>query len=248
MLPSLDILLPLAAAAALAGAVRGFTGFGSALVFIPIASSIVLPWQAVIILFIIDGVTALPLVPSAMRKCNWREVLPLSLGATVMVPLGAHFLLSVDPTGLRWALAGLALGAVAVLASGWRYQAEPRPLLSAAVGTVSGFLGGLCSFWGPPIAIFWLGGQNRSETVRANVIIFLFLMTIVGGVTFAMNGLFQPAVVTQSLVLMPVFGIFVWIGTKLFHHASEMTFRRIAYLVIAGAAISSVPAFDRGNH
>ncbi len=247
-MPALDILLPLCAAAALAGAVRGFTGFGSALVFVPIASSIVPPWQAVIILFIIDGVTALPLVPDAFRKCTWREVLPLSLGAAVMVPLGAHFLLSVDPTALRWTLAGLALGAVAVLTSGWRYQAQPSPMLSAAVGATSGFLGGLCSFWGPPIAIFWLGGQSRSATVRANVIIFLFLMTIVGGVTFALHGLFQPVVITQSLILMPIFGVFVWVGTKLFHYASESTFRRIAYLVITGAAISSVPAFDRGGH
>jgi len=245
--PELNIFIPIALVAALAGVVRGFTGFGSALVFIPIASSIVPPWQAVILLFIIDGVTSLPLMPDAVRRCTWREVVPLALGATVTVPLGTYFLLSVDPTSLRWALSALALGAVGVLASGWRYHRAPGPALSAAVGVSSGFLGGLCSFWGPPIVIFWLGGQSASATVRANVIVFLTAMSVVAGVVFAAHGLFKPDLVLHSLLQMPVYGLALWAGARLFRYASEDLFRRIAYLVIAGAAVSSAPAFDRNT-
>ena len=248
MLPAPDVFVPICFAAALAGLVRGFTGFGSALVFIPIASSIVEPWQAVILLFVIDSVTTLPLIPNAIRKCTRREVLPLSLGATATVPLGAYFLLSVDPTALRWMLAALALGAVTALASGWRYQSLPSPALSAVVGATSGFLGGLCSFYGPPIAIFWLGGQSRSATVRANVIVFLVIVTFVSGAVFASHGLFKAEVVYQGLMLMPIYGAAVWIGTKFFGYASENSFRRIAYLIITGAAVSSVPAFDHNSH
>jgi uncharacterized protein len=243
-----EAFLPICLAAALAGAVRGFTGFGAALVFIPIASSIVEPWQAVVLLFVIDSVTTLPLLPNAFRHCTWREVIPLTLGAAAMVPVGAYFLLSVDPTALRWALSALALAAVAALASGWRYQALPNPTLSAGVGIVSGFLGGLCSFYGPPIAIFWLGGQSRSGTIRANVNVFLLVMTLVAGVTYASHGLFKSAVVYQGLILMPVYGLAVWIGSKFFRHVSESSFRRIAYLIIAGAAVSSVPALDHTSH
>ena len=245
MLPSLDIVVPLALISALAGAVRGFTGFGTALVFMPLASGIVAPWQAVIILYIIDSVTALPLVPNAVRTCTWSEVAPLSIGAAVTVPIGAYFLLTIDPTSLRWALAALALGAVAILASGWRYQDVPGRLVSAAVGASAGVLGGLCSFWGPPIAIFWLGGQSRAATVRANIIVFLAAMSCVSGVTYAAHGLFEVHVVALALVLMPVYGVAVWVGTALFPYASDSAFRRIAYMIITGAAITSVPALDR---
>ena len=248
MLPPIDIVIPLLLTAALAGAVRGFTGFGTALVFIPIASSIVPPWQAVILLYIIDSVTTLPLVPGALRKCTWREVAPLCIGATITVPIGAYFLLSIDPTALRWALAALALGAVGLLASGWRYHAEPGRLVSAMVGGASGLLGGLCSFWGPPIAIFWLGGQSRKEVVRANIIVFLAAMSCVAGLNYAAHGLFHADVVVLALLLMPVYGCTVWVGTKLFPHVSETGFRRIAYAIITGAAVSSLPAFDHhGN-
>jgi uncharacterized membrane protein YfcA len=241
----MDVFVPLSFIAALAGAVRGFTGFGTALVFIPIASGIVPPWQAVIILFVIDSVTTLPLVPAALRKCTWREVAPLSVGAAIMVPVGAYFLLTVDPTALRWALGALALGAVAVLASGWRYHSTPGRLLSAAIGAFSGFLGGMCAFWGPPIVVFWLGGQSRAEIIRANIIVFLAAMSCVAGITYAARGMFEPDVVVLALSLMPIYGCTVWIGTKLFPYASETAFRRIAYVIITGAAIDSVPAFDR---
>ena len=247
MWSEISLLAPICLAAALAGIVRGFTGFGAALVFIPIASSMVAPWQAVILLFVIDCVTTLPLIPNAARNCTWREIIPLTLGAMVTVPIGAFFLLSVDPTALRWALAVLALGAVSVLASGWRYQAPPSPALSATVGAVSGFLGGLCSFYGPPIAIFWLGGQNNSTTVRANVNLFLVSMTVVSGVTYAIHGLFKIEVVVRGVELMPVYGLAVWTGTKLFRYASESSFRRIAYLIISGAAVSSLPVFDHNS-
>jgi uncharacterized membrane protein YfcA len=248
MMPHMDVLVPLLLIAALAGAVRGFTGFGTALVFIPIASGIVPPWQAVIILYIIDSVTTLPLIPDAVRKCTWREVAPLSVGAAFTVPIGAHFLLTVDSTALRWALGALALGAVGILASGWRYHSVPGRFISAAIGASSGFLGGLCSFWGPPIVIFWLGGQSGADTVRANIIVFLAAMTCVAGITFAAHGLFESHVVVLALLVMPIYGCTVWIGTKLFPYASESAFRRIAYLIITGAAIDSVPAFDRHPH
>jgi uncharacterized membrane protein YfcA len=244
MMPPMAVLTPLLLTAALAGAVRGFTGFGTALVFIPIASSILPPWQAVVILYIIDSVTTLPLVPGAVRTCTWREVAPLIIGATITVPIGAYFLLSVDPTALRWTLAALALGAVALLASGWRYHAAPGRLVSAAVGASSGFLGGLCSFWGPPIAIFWLGGQSRKEIVRANIIVFLAAMSLVAGINYAAHGLFHEGVVVLALILMPAYGCTVWLGTRLFPYVSEIAFRRIAYFIITGAAVTSVPAFD----
>ncbi len=245
MLPNTDVLIPLLFTAALAGAVRGFTGFGTALVFMPIASGFVPPWQAVVILYIIDSVTTLPLVPEALRKCTWREVAPLSLGATVTVPIGAYFLLTVDPTMLRWALGAMALGAVALLASGWRYHSVPSRQVSAAVGAASGFLGGLCSFWGPPIAIFWLGGHSRTDVVRANIIVFLAAMSCVAGVSYAIHGLFHSTVVILALILMPIYGVAVWLGTKLFPYVSEDAFRRIAYMIITGAAVTSLPAFDR---
>jgi len=241
---AMDALPALLLAAVSAGVVRGFSGFGSAMLFVPIASAAVEPRQAVVLLFVIDGIISVPLLPGGWRHCNWREVAPLSLGAALTVPLGGYLLVSVDPTALRWALATLALGAVAVLSSGWRYRRIPGTGLSAAVGMSSGLLGGMASFYGPPIVLFWLGGLSSGRTVRANVIVYFAAMTVVAGITYAAYGILQLAVLQQVLVLLPVYGAAVWLGARLFPHASEQVFRRIAYAVIAAAAVLSSPAFD----
>lgn len=245
MYAGLDEFLQLAIAAVIAGLVRGFSGFGAALVFIPLASAVVEPWRAVILLFVIDGLMSLPLIPGASRNCTWREVAPLSLGAAITVPIGGYFLVTADPTALRWALSALALGAVAVLASGWRYHGAPDPRVSATVGMVSGLLGGMASFYGPPMVIFWLGGQSTTRTVRANIIMFFAVMLLVAGATYTAYGIFKWAVIQEAVILLPLYGGAVWVGAQLFRYASEDLFRRIAYLIITGSAVSSSPAFDK---
>jgi uncharacterized membrane protein YfcA len=244
MIPDFDVLLLLALASGLAGIVRGFTGFGAALLFTPLASTVVEPWRAVIMLFVIDGVMSLPLVPGAARQCNWREVVPLSIGAALTVPIGGYFLVSVDPTALRWALSGLAMAAVAVLATGWRYPFFPGSKLSAATGAASGLLGGMAGFYGPPLVIFWLGGQSATRTVRANTIVFFALMTVAAGLTYGVYGVLKLAAVGQALVLFPVYGAAIWLGARLFSHASDQLFRWIAYLLILGVAVPSTPGFE----
>jgi len=236
-----EVFLLLAFAAGLAGLVRGFSGFGAALVFTPLANIAVEPWRAVTLLVILDFLLALPLLPRALRACNWREVTPLTGAAALCVPIGAYFLISVDATALRWAMAALALLAVGVLVSGWRYRARPTPLLSAGVGAVAGGLGGLSSFYGPPIIIFWLGGQAGSGTVRANLIVFFAVIGLVAGTVYALLGILRWPVFWESLYLMPFYGLSLFVGARFFRVASERVFRNLAYLVIAGAALSSLP-------
>lgn len=65
-----------AAAAALAGLVRGFSGFGAAMIFVPVAGAIYEPKIAVVLLFIFDGLATAPMLVPAFRRCIWREVLP----------------------------------------------------------------------------------------------------------------------------------------------------------------------------
>ena len=51
-------------------------------------------------------------------------------------------------------------------------------------------------------------------------------------------------VIGQALVLMIPYGLGLLAGTRGFHRASEITFRRAAYAIIAGAAVVALPALD----
>src|SRR3546814_6767433 len=82
-----DRFLWLAVAALAAGLVRGFSGFGAAMVFIPLAGIVVSPQTAVPLLFVADNLATLHITLPSFRRCCWAEILPLTAGATLTVPL-----------------------------------------------------------------------------------------------------------------------------------------------------------------
>src|SRR5664280_2751935 len=73
--------------AALAGLVRGFSGFGSALVYMPLISAVYGPTVAAPTLLLIDSICSLPFALHAMPQCNWREVTPVTIGGVVTLPI-----------------------------------------------------------------------------------------------------------------------------------------------------------------
>ncbi len=232
-------------AALLGGLVRGFTGFGFAMVFVPLASVVVGPVGAVGLVWAIDAPFALPLAARVTGKAQWAEILPLLLGATALFPVGVWFLTRLDPLLMRWIIAVLILAAVTVLASGWRYHGQPSTAHSLGVGSLSGLAGGLASVGGIPLAIFWLSSQRTGALqMRHNLVTYFALSTIISGAVLAWKGVVTFAVIGQALVLMIPYGLGLAVGTRGFHRASDVTFRRVAYAIIAAAAILALPALD----
>ena len=129
-------LATLVLAATLGGLVRGFTGFGFAMVFVPLATVVVGPVAAVGLVWAIDAPFALPLATRVWREAQWSEVAPLLTGATALLPVGVWLLTRLDPLVMRWIIALLILSAVAILASGWRYHGQPGTGLSLGVGAL----------------------------------------------------------------------------------------------------------------
>ena len=87
--------------ALISGLARGFSGFGSALIFIPLGSAAVGPALASAVLLAIDGVGAAPMLPNAWREADRRAVLTMSAGAVMAVPLGTMALTWIEPNTLR---------------------------------------------------------------------------------------------------------------------------------------------------
>jgi uncharacterized membrane protein YfcA len=237
--------VPAAIVSALAGAVRGFSGFGSALIYIPLVAAIYDPRVAAVTLLLVDFVSSAPFSISSFRRCNWREVLPVSIGMAAALPLGALILLMVDPIALRWGIAALVITLLAALASGWRYHGNPATSASLAVGAVAGFGAGAVQIAGPPVILYWLGGPGKAAVVRANLMVFFALSDIVALIVYGSQGLITRDAVTLSLLLGAPFLAAMTLGALTFRGASDATYRRAAYALIALAALASLPIFDR---
>lgn len=233
-----------AAGALIAGLVRGFAGFGAGMIFIPVTAAAFDPRIAAGTLFIIDTIIIVPLVIRAANHVAWREIVPLGVGAMIAVPAGVAVLIRVDPVPIRWGLSAAILAAIAVLAGGWRYRGPERLPLSIAVGGLAGFLSGLAQLPAPPVLVYWLGRDTPAQRMRANAIIFFCFTTVVAGIAYAASGLFTAEVAARSVALLPVYGIAIFAGSRLFGSTSETTYRRIAYGLIAFVALATLPVFD----
>lgn len=238
---TLALLLVVTLAASLA---RGFSGFGAALIFIPLASALLGPKVAVPLLLVTDGVIAAGMIPGAVRKADRREVLTMATGALVGVPTGTWLLTSLDPLTLRWGIVVLAALMLALLLSGWRYRGRPKPALTVLVGLISGFFSGAAQVGGPPVVAYWLGSTIPATTVRANIVFFFAVTSLIGAVGYVWGGLITTQTLLLALIIAPVYGFGTWAGSRMFGLASDQTFRRICLSMIALATVVSMPVLD----
>ena len=230
--------------AALSGLVRGFSGFGSALIYMPLISEVYSPRLAAPTLLLIDTLCSLPFAIRAMPQCNWREVTPVSIAGALVLPLGVAALLYVDPLWLRWFISVLVLIALVALAAGWRYYGMPTLTASLGVGALAGFGGGAVQIGAPPLLVFWPGGNNNAVTVRANIMVYFIAQGALSLMMYVFTGLIDAQAIALSLLLGLPFAIAMAAGAFWFHSASDALYRRAAYLIIAAAALVSLPLFD----
>jgi len=228
----------------ISGVVRGFSGFGSALIYIPLIAAIYEPRIAAVTLLVTDFSASAPFSVAQMRHCNWREVSPVTFGALATIPLGVLALEYLDPLVLRWCIAILVIGLLAVLASGWRYQVTPRVSTSLGIGLISGVSTGAVQIAGPAAIIYWLGGPSSAPVIRANLMVYFMLLAIASFVIYFFRGLFTADVLLMSILLFPVFVVSMTAGAWMFKGASEHAYRRAAYIIIALSALVSLPLFD----
>ncbi|MBR0649851.1 sulfite exporter TauE/SafE family protein [Roseomonas terrae] len=243
-LPPPGALLGIAFAALAGGLSRGFSGFGAALVFVPLASAAVGPRAAIPVLALLEIVSCLVFLPGAWAYAARREVLVMAAGAILAVPVGSLVLAHSDPVALRWGLTVLVLVAVAVLASGWRYRGSESVPLTVGVGMAGGLMSGAAMLGGVPPAVWWLGRAASARVLRASMNLYFAILTAAIVAAFALHGLFGWPALWLALAAGPAYGVGLWAGAALFGLASETTFRRTAYGLILAAAVLGMPLWD----
>jgi uncharacterized membrane protein YfcA len=236
--------LALCAVAFVSGTARGFSGFGAALIFMPLASSLAAPRLVAALLLVIDFVSAAPLVPNSFRHADRKATAVMVAGALVGVPIGTWFLSRLDPVTTRWIISGFVTALLALLLSGWRYRGKDHAAISVGVGGVSGFCSGLAQTGGPPIVGYWLGRPLAAPIARANILLFFGASDFFSLVSYGVTGLITLESIRFSLLVGPIYGIGVGFGASLFGRASDRLFRAICYGLIVLSLIIGLPLLD----
>jgi uncharacterized membrane protein YfcA len=241
---STNAAIAVCAIALVSGTARGFSGFGSALIFMPLASSMAGPRLVAALLLIIDFVAAAPLIPNAWKHADRKATAVMVTGALIGVPIGTYFLSRLDPVTTRWIISAFVFALLVLLLSGWRYRGKDYAAVSVGIGGLSGFCSGLAQTGGPPIVGYWLGRPIASAIARANIMLFFAASDFFSVVSYYLTGLITTDAIRFSFVVGPVYGLGVWFGASLFGRASETHFRTICYVLIVAAVIIGLPVLD----
>lgn len=223
-----------------AGVMRGFSGFGAALMIAPVLALAVGPRTAIPAILIVMTLSGLQLVPKAWHEANWKVVTPLAIGGSLGLPLGTWVLVAVDPEIMRRAISGVVILFAILMLFGWRFRGKVGPAIATMVGGVGGFISGAAAAGGPPIVMFLLAGPESAARNRAAIILYFFFTQFAALAIFWATGLLTWRAFWISLPMLPMLLLGTWVGERLFGKASDMLYRRIALGILLAIGFSTL--------
>ena len=131
------------------GLVRGYTGFGSGLVMVPLLAFLWDPVNAIILTLSLGLFATIQMTYPALKLANWNDIGPMICAAIFVTPLGTLLLINLDPEIIKKIIAGIVLVITIVSLAGWSYKGKTGTLPSLLAGSFSAVINGIAAVGGP---------------------------------------------------------------------------------------------------
>lgn len=237
---ALDATLALAAAAVLAGGfLRGFAGFGSALVIIPVLAVLFEPRAAVVMHAIMEVPVILNLARSAIGDSRRATVGPMLIAMVLTTPIGAIALAVADPDAMKLAISLVVLAMVALIAAGGRLTALASRWGSIGAGAVGGLVQGATGIGGPPVVTALLARRDAARETRGNVVAVMSSMIAVSLATFAAYGFVDRQTLVIGALAAPLCLAGTILGARAFAASGGGQHRAVALAIVAVMAVAT---------
>jgi len=227
-------------AALVGGLIRGFAGFGSALLIVPALALTFSAREAIAIELILEIPAMIALLPAAVRNAERSVVSPMLASLFVTVPIGALALIFIDDAVMKIVISVAVLLMVVILV----LQRELTALITRrgaiGAGIASGLIQGSAGVGGPPGVIALLALGNDATVSRANVIAFMTGMLTVSMLTLAFYGLYTRELLITGALVGPVLMLSVFAGMAAFKRYGDRWLRPVALVVVALTAIATL--------
>jgi len=233
-------LLGCIVAIALGGFLRGFLGFGAALLMVPILSNILTPAEGLVIMYLVEVPTVLYLMPPALKSGKIKTVLPMILGILVTIPIGFYFVVNLDPKIIKIIISIMVLLMVALLASGWKPKGEINLVSMVMGGGLSGLVNGAAGVGGPPFVTVLMARNDDATITRSNIIITMGCMSLLTTITQFFYNKMTIDLVIASTYAFPIYIGFTWLGAKYFNSSGNNYFRKAALLMLILIALTMI--------
>jgi len=223
----------------LAGFVQGLTGFGSALVAIPLLSFI-LDIKRAVPLCMLNGLVITGYLAITLRRHLDRDkILPMVVGSIPGVLTGAFLLKNSESSLIRGTI-----GILLIFYSLYNLIITPKPLNpNKAWGYLAGFLtgaiGAALSAGGPPAIIYATLTSWRKNQIKATLTGFFIVNALFTVMVHAMSGITTLSTMRFFVITAPFVLLGTALGSRISGKIDQKTYLQLIYLflIVMGAMI-----------
>lgn len=209
------------------GAVKGMLGVGLPMVAVPVMATVLpLPLAIAVMIAPILATNIVQIrIGSGIGKILarfWGLLIFLAIG----ILIGVMFLTYLQPRTLEIAIGVLVLGFVVIrsLSRPIAVSTYWENILSPLVGLGAGIVGGLSSFFGPPVMVYLLGiGLEKEDFIRTIAVTYVTGLVPLYAALAVLNVLGPTELAWSAAALGPAL-IGQWIGQYARRHISQYVF------------------------
>lgn len=235
-------LAAVAVAVALGGFMRGFVGFGGALVSVPVLSLVFGPHVAVASVGVMGIPSIFQLLPDAVRHSERAIVVPVAVAIFLAAPFGSWLLVSIAPGIMKVVISALVMVMVAMLARGWKLASDVGMPTLLAAGVIGGLVQGSAGIGGPPVVAIALSRPGAATQQRGNVLALMTAVALSSVLPLAYYGLFTRQALLLGGLMFPIYFASTVIGSRYFSRGGQAHYRRAALGTLAAVGLGTLVA------
>jgi uncharacterized protein len=241
--PHLPILLYSFLVAAVAGYIRGYSGFGFGMIAITALSLLSAPAKIVPAVLLLDICASALLFYKIRRQIDWQSLKWLLAGVAAGTPVGVWVLGNVPAEPMIIGIALVIMALVLLLLRGFRMERMPGKPGSIGLGIASGILDGGAAIGGPPAILFYFSSPAGEAVSRASIIAFILGTDTLAALSVTAMGMMKVESVTLAASLLFPMCAGLFLGSRAFTRTPVDLFRkRVLVVLLFLAALTSVKA------
>ena len=222
------------------GILRGYSGFGAALIIIPIFSNLYSPLVALSFHVLIEIPSLMVLLPAAIRAYDRKLVNSSLLVLILAVPFGFYFVSLIETTYLRLFIGAFVIVSVYVIWRGIPLEISRNKIFFQVACGASGFCQGLMGLGGPPVVTTLISRGDDNVTSRSNIIVVMTVLLLTSLCSQLYHGTVDRIPVTLALILFAPYLVSNQIGKRLFFRYPNDAYRQVTLGCLALIGLHSI--------
>lgn len=220
--------------------VRGISGFGMAIILVPLLGIVIRPEQAVVLALFLQALIGPVGIRGSVAASEKPSTFIIAVAAVIATPMGL-WLLSVTPKDTaRIIIAVIAIGAFVLVIMPRRKARRPGFAVTIITGLCAGTLTGFAAMPGPPVVPYFIQDDITPHTARASMMTIFFATAITGSICAIISGLGSVAMAALALLLFPPMWFGNRLGGKAFGKVSPVIWRGGVAVLLGIAGISAL--------